>query len=134
MANEPELRMSGNLTADPDLRYTNSGTPALSFTIAQTPRVFDRAANDWKDGETIFMRCQAWGDLAEHITATATKGTRLIVEGRLQFRTYQGGSTLELVVEDAGPSLKFATATVHRQSRTQPTDADAAADGADSPR
>lgn len=131
MAEEPMLTIRGNLTDDPELSYTPSGAAAATFTVAQTPRHFDRQAGEWKDGETLFMRCKAWRDLAEHISRSFHKGTRVIVEGRLTYRTYEKDgerrSVTELQVEDAGPSVKFATATVQRRNYTEPTDDDAAA-------
>lgn len=116
MANETVLTIVGNLTAAPELRFTNSGIPVASFTVASTPRTFDKQANEWKDGEALFMRCSAWRDLAENVTESLAKGTRVIVQGRLQQRSYtdkEGNqrTTIDLQVDEVGPSLRYATAT-----------------------
>lgn len=121
--NETILTIVGNLTADPELRQTNSGVAVASFTVASTPRSFDRQANEWKDGDALFMRCSAWRDLATNITASLTKGSRVIVTGRLQQRSYQDREgnnrvSLELQVDEVGPSLKYATAQVARGDRS----------------
>ena len=116
MANETVLTIVGNLTAAPELMFTNSGIPVASFTVASTPRTFDKQANEWKDGEALFMRCSAWRDLAENVTESLAKGTRVIVQGRLQQRSYtdkEGNqrTTIDLQVDEVGPSLRYATAT-----------------------
>ncbi|MGM7667645.1 single-stranded DNA-binding protein [Microbacterium sp. A93] len=121
--NETVLTIVGNLTAEPELRQTQSGVAVASFTIASTPRSFDRQANEWKDGEALFMRCSAWRDLATNITASLTKGSRVIASGRLQQRSYQdreGNSrvSMELQIDEIGPSLKYATAQVARGDRS----------------
>lgn len=121
--NETTLTIVGNLTAEPELRQTNSGVAVASFTVASTPRNFDRQANEWKDGDALFMRCSAWRDLATNITASLTKGSRVIVTGRLQQRSYQDREgnnrvSLELQVDEVGPSLKYATAQVVRGDRS----------------
>jgi len=121
--NETILTIVGNLTAEPELRQTGSGVAVASFTVASTPRNFDRQANEWKDGDALFMRCSAWRDLATNITASLTKGTRVIVTGRLQQRSYQDREgnnrvSLELQVDEVGPSLKYATAQVVRGDRS----------------
>lgn len=115
MANETIMTIVGNLTADPELRFTNSGIPVASFTVASTPRTFDKQANEWKDGEALFMRCSAWRDLATNLAESLTKGARVIVLGRLQQRSYtdkEGNqrSALDLQVDEVGPSLRYATA------------------------
>ena len=115
MANETVLTIVGNLTAAPELRFTNSGIPVASFTVASTPRTFDKQANEWKDGEALFMRCSAWRDLAENVTESLAKGTRVIVQGRLQQRSYtdkEGNqrTAIDLQVDEVGPSLRYATA------------------------
>lgn len=115
MANDTYLTMVGNLTDDPSLRYTNSGIPVASFTVASTPRTFDKQANEWKDGEALFMRCSAWRDLATNLAESLTKGARVIVQGRLQQRSYtdkEGNqrTSIELQVDEIGPSLRYATA------------------------
>ena len=115
MANETVITVVGNLTADPELRLTNSGIPVASFTVASTPRTFDKQANEWKDGEALFMRCSAWRDLATNLAESLTKGARVIVQGRLQQRSYtdrEGNSrtAIGLEVDEVGPSLRYATA------------------------
>lgn len=119
MAGETTITVIGNATADPELRYTASGVPCADFTIASTPRVFDRTANEWRDGETLFLRCSAWREMAENTAETIRKGMRIIVVGRLAQRTYdtkQGErrTTMELQVDEVGPSLRRATAQVTR--------------------
>ena len=121
--NETTLTVVGNLTADPELRQTQSGVAVASFTVASTPRNFDRQANEWKDGEALFLRCSAWRDLATNINASLTKGSRVIVTGRLQQRSYQdreGNSrvSMEVQVDEIGPSLRYATAQVVRGDRS----------------
>lgn len=123
MAGETFITTVGNLVADPELRYTQGGVAVASFTIASTPRFFDRQANEWKDGDALFMRCSAWRDLAEHISGSLTKGARVIASGRLQQKTFQtregeNRTSLEMEVEEIGPSLKFATAAVTRAAST----------------
>ncbi len=120
--NETIITIVGNLTADPELRYTQSGAPVASFTIASTPRTFDRQANEWKDGEALFLRCSAWRELAENVAGSLTKGMRVVAQGRLQQRSYQdregnSRSSIELTVEEVGPSLRYATASVVRADR-----------------
>lgn len=121
--NETILTIVGNLTAEPELRQTNSGVAVASFTVASTPRNFDRQTSEWKDGDALFMRCSAWRDLATNITASLPKGSRVIVTGRLQQRNYQDREgnnrvSLELQVDEIGPSLKYATAQVVRGDRS----------------
>ncbi|MDD7963325.1 single-stranded DNA-binding protein [Microbacterium thalli] len=119
MPGETVITVVGNLTADPELRYTQGGLPVVNFTIASTPRTFDRQANEWKDGETLFLRASAWRDFAEHIAGTLTKGMRVVATGRLRQRNYQDreGQTrtaIELEIDEIGPSLRYATAQVTR--------------------
>lgn len=121
--NETVLTIVGNLTADPELRQTQSGVAVASFTIASTPRSFDRQANEWKDGDALFMRCSAWRDLATNITASLAKGSRVVATGRLQQRSYQDREgnnrvSIELQIDEIGPSLKYATAQVVRGDRS----------------
>lgn len=116
MANDTVITIIGNLTADPELRFTNSGVPVASFTVASTPRTFDKQAGEWRDGEALFMRCSAWRDLATNAAESLTKGARVIVQGRLQQRSYtdkEGNqrTTIDLQVDEVGPSLRYATAT-----------------------
>ncbi|KFI39814.1 single-strand binding family protein [Bifidobacterium actinocoloniiforme DSM 22766] len=119
MSNETTLTIRGNLTADPELRSTGSGKRVANFTIASTPRTFNRQSKEWEDGPTLFQRCTAWGDLAEHISQSLRKGSAALAVGRLSQRDYQAkdGSTrtvTELTVDDIGPSLVRATAQVTR--------------------
>lgn len=119
MANEPVITIVGNLTADPELRYTQSSTAVTNVTIAATPRTFDRQANEWQDGETIFMRGSLWKDMAENACATLRKGMRVIAQGRLEARSFtdkEGNdrTNWELQIDEIGPSLRYATANVQR--------------------
>ena len=112
----------GNLTGDPELRFTPQGAAVASFTVASTPRTFNKQRNEWEDGETLFMRCSIWREAAEHVAESLTKGTRVIVQGRLvqrSFDTREGEkrTVVELQVEEVGPSLRYATAAVTRSQR-----------------
>lgn len=123
MANETVLTIVGNLTADPELRFTNSGIPVASFAVASTPRTFDKQAGEWRDGEALFMRCSAWRDLAENVAESLAKGARVIVQGRLQQRSYtdkEGNqrTSIDLQVDEVGPSLRYATAQPVRANRS----------------
>ena len=125
MAGETRLTITGNLTADPEIRTINTGSTVASFTIASTTRVYNRQTGQYDDGPTLFMRCSAWNDLATHASQTLAKGMRVIAEGRLQQRTYQtqdgGNRTItELQIDDIGPSLRHATAQVTRSQPRQP--------------
>ena len=120
MAGETIITIVGNLTADPELRTTSAGAQVASFTIASTPRSWNRSTNQFEDGQALFMRCSAWRDLAEHCANSLAKGMRVIAQGRLQQRSYQAqdGSNrtvIEMTVDEIGPSLKYATAQVQRQ-------------------
>ncbi|MCT2042631.1 single-stranded DNA-binding protein [Pseudoclavibacter alba] len=121
MANETMLTIVGNLTADPELRYTPNGVAVVNFTVASTPRVWSKQSNQWEDGEPLFMRCSAWRDLAENIAASVHKGQRVIVQGSLKQRSWekdgQKHTVIELDVQEVGPSLRYATAQVTRQNR-----------------
>ena len=122
MAGDTVITVVGNLTADPELRFTPSGAAVANFTVASTPRTFDRQTNEWKDGEALFLRCNIWRDAAENVTESLTKGTRVIVQGRLKQRSYETRegekrTVVELEVDEIGPSLKYATAKVNRASR-----------------
>ena len=123
MANDTMITVVGNLTADPDLRYTPAGAAVVDFTVASTPRSFDKAANEWKDGDALFLRCSAWREYAENIAASLTKGMRVVVQGRLVQRSYtprDGGdqrTVVELQVEEVGPALRYAKAQVVRAPR-----------------
>ena len=119
MANETIITVMGNLTADPELRYTQSGLAVANFTIASTPRTFDRAINDWKDGDALFMRCSVWKEYAEHVAGSLTKGAAVIASGRLKQRSYETKegekrTSMELDVDEMGPSLRYATVQVTR--------------------
>ncbi|MDK8691991.1 single-stranded DNA-binding protein [Gardnerella sp. KA00771] len=121
MAGETIITVVGNLTSDPELRALSNGASVASFTIASTPRTFNRNTNQFEDGPALFMRCSAWRDLAEHCANSLSKGTRVIAQGRLSQRSYQAqdGSNrtvVELTVDEIGPSLRYATAQVNRQS------------------
>ncbi|WP_270559103.1 single-stranded DNA-binding protein [Bifidobacterium pseudocatenulatum] len=119
MAGETVITIVGNLTADPELRTTRNGGTVANFSIAATPRVFDKQSNQWVDGDALFLRCTAWRDMAEHCANSLAKGMRVIAQGRLQQRSYQAqdGSNrtvIELQVDEIGPSLKYATAQVQK--------------------
>ncbi|MFL6074334.1 MAG: single-stranded DNA-binding protein [Mycobacteriales bacterium] len=122
MAGDTLITVVGNLTADPELRYTPSGVAVANFTVASTPRTFDRDTNQWRDGETLFMRCSLWRDYAEHAAESLTKGARVIVAGRLQQRSYttdqgENRTVVEMTAEEVGPALRYATATVKKTAR-----------------
>ncbi len=121
MAGETVITVVGNLTADPELRYTQNGLAVANFTIASTPRTFDRAANDWKDGESLFLRASVWREFAEHVAGSLSKGSRVIATGRLKQRNYETKegekrTSFEIEVDEIGPSLRYATAQVTRAS------------------
>ena len=123
MAGETPLTVVGNLVADPELRYTQSGAPVASFTVASTPRSFDRQSNEWKDGDALFMRCSLWREAAENVAESLTKGMRVIVQGRLTQRSYETKegekrTVVELQVDEIGPSLMYASAKVTRTPKT----------------
>ncbi|MEO9139267.1 MAG: single-stranded DNA-binding protein [Jatrophihabitans sp.] len=122
MAGETVITVVGNLTADPELRFTPSGAAVASFTIASTPRQFDRNTNEWKDGEALFLRCSIWRQAAENVAESLTRGMRVVAQGRLKqrsFETREGEkrTVIELDVDEVGPSLKYATAKVNRTQR-----------------
>ena len=122
MAGETIITVVGNLTADPELRFTPSGAAVASFTVASTPGTFDKSTNTWKDGDTLFMRCSVWREAAENVAESLTKGTRVIVQGRLvqrSFETREGEkrTVVEMKVDEVGPSLRNATAKVTRSQR-----------------
>ncbi|UVK62593.1 ssDNA binding protein [Arthrobacter phage TaylorSipht] len=123
MAGETTITVIGNLTNDPELRFTPSGSAVANFTIASTPRTFDRQSNEWKDGETLFLRCSVWKDAAENVAESLTKGARVIVSGRLKSRSYETKegekrTVVELEVDEIGPSLRYAQAKVQRVQRS----------------
>lgn len=122
MAGETVITVVGNLTADPELRFTPSGAAVANFTVAATPRTFDRASGEWKDGDALFMRCNVWRQAAENVAETLTRGMRVMVSGRLRqrsFETREGEkrTVVELEVDEVGPSLKYATAKVNKVNR-----------------
>lgn len=122
MAGDTVITVIGNLTADPELRFTASGAAVASFTIASTPRTFDRQTNEWKDGEALFLRCSLWRQAAENAAESLTRGMRVIAQGRLvqrSFETREGEkrTVVELQVDEIGPSLRYASAKVNRTQR-----------------
>jgi single-strand DNA-binding protein len=122
MAGDTPITLVGNLTADPELRFTPSGAAVANFTVASTPRQFDRQANDWKDGETLFMRCSIWREAAENVAESLTRGARVVVTGRLVARSWETPegekrNVMEMQVDEVGPSLKYATAKVTKAQR-----------------
>lgn len=133
MAGETTLTIIGNLTRDPELRFTASGSACATFTVASTPRRYDSNLNEWKDGDALFLRCTAWRQLAEHAAESLTRGARVVVYGRLREHTWdkdgETRSSMELDVEEVAPSLRYATAKVTKMTRSgggrpAPTDAD----------
>ncbi|WP_068032985.1 single-stranded DNA-binding protein [Nocardia mexicana] len=122
MAGDTVITVIGNLTADPELRFTPAGAAVANFTVASTPRTFDRNTNEWKDGEALFLRCNIWREAAENVAESLTRGARVIVSGRLKqrsFETREGEkrTVVELEVDEIGPSLRYATAKVNKTSR-----------------
>ena len=121
MAGETIITLVGNLTADPELRFTPSGAPVANFTVASTPRTFDRNSGEWKDGDAMFINCAVWRQAAENVAETLTKGMRVVVQGRLKSRSYETRegerrTVFEIEVDEVGPSLRYATAKVNRTS------------------
>jgi single-strand DNA-binding protein len=122
MAGETVITVVGNLTADPELRFTPSGAAVASFTVASTPRNFDRQTNEWKDGEALFLRCSIWRQAAENVAESLQRGMRVVVTGRLKqrsFETREGEkrTVIELEVDEVGPSLRYATAKINKSTR-----------------
>ncbi len=122
MAGDTVITVIGNLTADPELRFTQSGAAVANFTVASTPRTLDRASGEWKDGEALFLRCNIWRQAAENVAESLTRGARVIVSGRLKqrsFETREGEkrTVVELEVDEIGPSLRYATAKVNKVAR-----------------
>lgn len=122
MSGETSITIVGNLTADPELKFTQSGIPAANFTVASTPRSFDRQTNEWRDGDPLFLRCTVWRDHAEHVAESLSKGMRVIVQGNLrasQWTDKQGNNrtTYQIDVAEIGPSLRYATAQVSKATR-----------------
>src|SRR6266536_3451459 len=124
MANETSITVVGNLTADPELRYTPAGVALAKFTVASTPRVFDRSKNEYRDGDPLFLMCTAWRELAEHVAESLSKGARVVVVGRLRLSRWETDegekrSAYGLDADEVGPSLRFATATGQKMTRTR---------------
>lgn len=122
MSGETVITVVGNLTSDPELRYTTNGLAVANFTVASTPRTFDKASNEWKDGEALFLRCSVWREFAEHVASSLTKGSRVMVQGQLKMRAYETKegekrTSTELDVHEIGPSLRYATAQVTRAAK-----------------
>jgi single-strand DNA-binding protein len=122
MAGDTVITVVGNLTADPELRFTPSGAAVASFTIASTPRTFDRNTNEWKDGEALFLRCSIWRQAAENVAESLQRGMRVVAQGRLKQRSYETRegekrTVVEMEVDEIGPSLRYATAKVNRTQR-----------------
>lgn len=122
MAGDTVITVVGNLTADPELRFTPAGAAVANFTVASTPRTFDRQSNEWKDGEALFLRCNIWREAAENVAESLTRGSRVIVQGRLKQRSYETRegekrTVVELEVDEIGPSLRYATAKVNKANR-----------------
>jgi single-strand DNA-binding protein len=121
MAGETTITLVGNLTADPELRFTPSGAAVANFTVASTPRTFDRQTNEWKDGDAMFLNCAVWRQAAENVAESLQKGMRVIVQGRLKSRSYETRegerrTVFEIDVDEIGPALKYATAKISRNS------------------
>lgn len=121
MAGDTVITVIGNITADPELRFTPAGAAVANFTVASTPRVFDRNTNEWKDGDPLFLRCNIWKEAAENVAESLTRGARVIVSGRLKQRSYETRegekrTVVELEVDEVGPSLRYATAKVSKRS------------------
>jgi single-strand DNA-binding protein len=123
MAGETPITVVGNLTADPELRFTPSGAAVANFTVASTPRTFDKQSNEWKDGEALFLNCSVWRQAAENAAESLQRGMRVVVQGRLKARSYETRegekrTVFEIDVDEVGPSLKYATAKVTKTSRS----------------
>jgi single-strand DNA-binding protein len=122
MAGDTTMTIIGNLTSDPELRFTASGAAVANFTVASTPRTFNRTTSEWEDGEALFMRCTIWKQAAENVAESLTRGARVVVQGRLQQRSFQTKegekrTVMELTVDEIGPSLRYATATVTKNPK-----------------
>jgi single stranded DNA-binding protein (ssb) len=123
MAGETVITVVGNLTDDPELRYTPNGAAVARFRVASTPRVYDKASGEWKDGEPLFLSCTVWRQMAEHVAESLQRGTRVIVQGRLRQRTYETRegekrTVIELEVDEVGPSLRYAAAKPQKLERS----------------
>lgn len=127
MSGETTVTIVGNLTADPELRFTPAGTAVANFSVASTPRTFDRQTGEWKDGDALFLRCTVWRQAAENAAESLTRGMRVVIQGRLRQRSYETKEgerriVVELDVDEVGPSLKYATAKVTKAARTTAAD------------
>jgi single-strand DNA-binding protein len=129
---DTNITLIGNLTAEPEIKFLSSGACVANFTVASTPRTYDKTSGEWKDGEALFMRCSLWRDAAENATESLTRGTRVIVTGKLEARSYdkdgEKRTVTELKVEEIGPSLRYATAQVTKRNAgaNKPSSADEA--------
>lgn len=136
MAGDTSITIIGNLTADPEMRYTPSGVAVAKFTVASTPRTFDKQSNEWKDGDSLFLGCNVWRQAAENAAESLQRGMRVIVHGRLRQRSYETKegekrTVYEVEVDEVGPSLRNATAKVIKASRDKPAASAAAQTGSD---
>jgi single-strand DNA-binding protein len=125
-AGDTQITITGNLTADPEMRYTPAGQPVARFTVASTPRYLDKQSNEWKDGDSLFLSCNAWRQLAENAAESLTKGMRVVVTGRLRQRSYEAKdgtkrTVYEVEADDVAPSLRNATAKVIKAERSRPS-------------
>lgn len=123
MAGDVVITVVGNLTADPEIRFVSTGAAVASFTVASTPRTFDKTSGQWKDGEALFLRCSVWRTTAENLAESLTRGARVIVQGRLVQRSYETRegekrTVVEMQVDEIGPSLRYATAKIQKATRT----------------
>jgi single-strand DNA-binding protein len=123
MAGDTTITVIGNLTDDPELRFTPSGAAVAKFRVASTPRFLDRASGEWKDGDPLFLSCTVWRQAAENVAESLQRGARVIVSGRLRQRSYETRegekrTVIELEVDEIGPSLRYATAKVQKMSRS----------------
>ncbi|MDA0250164.1 MAG: single-stranded DNA-binding protein [Actinomycetota bacterium] len=137
MSEFPTITLVGNLTADPDLRFTPAGAAVATFTVASTPRIYDRRTGEWTDGEALFMRCSIWRDAAEHVADTLTRGSRVIVTGRLKQRSFETRdgdkrTVMELDVDEIGPSLRYTGATINKFAQNSGTQGRRRTNGASS--
>lgn len=138
VSGETTLTVVGNLVNDPELRFTPSGAAVANFTVASTPRTYDKQSGEWKDGDALFLRCNIWREAAENVAESLTRGTRVIVTGRLKqrsFETREGEkrTVMEIEVDEIGPSLRYATAKVNKAQRTAVHAASSSSSGGDDP-
>ena len=127
MSRETVITIVGNLTADPELRFTEAGTAVANFSVASTPRTFDRQSGEWQDGDALFLRCTVWRQAAENAAESLSRGMRVVIQGRLRQRSYETKdgdkrTVVELDVDEIGPSLKYATAKVTKATKKATTD------------